>query len=112
MKTIEDSAFRQCESLEAVSLSSALEKIGLFAFHKTRLETVRFPGSLRTVAQGAFAECACLRAAEFCEGLKALGTDECPTLDGKQMSGVFEKSALESVKLPSTLKRIECKAFK
>lgn len=73
---------------------------------------MRFPASLRTVAQGAFAECACLRTAEFCEGLEALGTDECSALGDKQTCGVFEKSALESVKLPSTLKKINRSAFK
>ena len=44
------------------------------------------------------------------EGLAVLGTDE--YLDGGgQWYGVFGKSALEYVELPSTLKRIEYYAF-
>ena len=51
------------------------------------------------------------------EGLEVLGTDEYPGNDGNWY-GVFEKSALEYVELPSTLKRIEycalycCKSLK
>ena len=44
------------------------------------------------------------------EGLEVLGTDEY-TEDGKMYYGVFGKSALEDVKLPLTLKRIEYGAF-
>ena len=40
-----------------------------------------------------------------------LGTDQYPD-DGRAWCGVFEDSALESVKLPPTLKRIEYSAFK
>ena len=44
------------------------------------------------------------------EGLETLGTDEY-TPDGRMWYGVFQESALESVELPSTLKRIEYNAF-
>ena len=44
------------------------------------------------------------------EGLETLGTDEY-VLGEKKYFGVFEKSGLRHVKLPSTLKRIECGAF-
>ena len=40
-----------------------------------------------------------------------LGTDEYFG-DDEQMRGVFEESALENIKLPSTLRRIEYSAFK
>ena len=48
---------------------------------------------------------------QFADGLEALGTDEY-TSDGKWLYGVFEESAVEHVKLPSTLRRIEYDAFK
>lgn len=48
---------------------------------------------------------------EFGEGLEVLGTDRYSD-DGKRFCGVFEKSALESIKLPFTLKRIEYSVFK
>ena len=44
------------------------------------------------------------------EGLEVLGTDEYGD-DGKMYSGVFKESAIESVELPSTLKRIEYNTF-
>ena len=40
-----------------------------------------------------------------------LGTDEYFG-DDEQMCGVFEESALENIKLPSTLRRIEYSVFK
>lgn len=43
------------------------------------------------------------------EGLEVLGVDE--YLSGDELPGVFQHSALESVKLPSTLKRIEYNTF-
>ena len=47
---------------------------------------------------------------EFGEGLEALGTDEYAD-DDTLLYGVFHESALESIKLPSTLKRIEYSTF-
>lgn len=44
------------------------------------------------------------------EGLTMLGTDEVMSPD-KRWNGVFEESTLESVQLPSTLRRIEYAAF-
>lgn len=44
------------------------------------------------------------------DGLEALGTNE-RTDDGYQSCGAFERSALEQVRLPSTLKRIEANTF-
>ena len=47
---------------------------------------------------------------ELSEGLETLGTDEY-FIDG-ECCGVFENTAVENVKLPSTLRRIECNAFR
>ena len=46
---------------------------------------------------------------ELNEGLETLGTDDRP--DGNEWAGVFEDSALESVKLPGTLKDVEQRTF-
>ena len=48
--------------------------------------------------------------AKFSEGLEVLGTDGYAA-DKTSLYGVFEKSALENVWLPSTLKRIKYGAF-
>ena len=66
---------------------------------------MRLPGSLRTIAQGAFSECERLKTVKFSEGLEALGTKEHTDDDGP-WCGVFQKSELESVELPRTLKVI------
>ena len=47
---------------------------------------------------------------KFGEGLEILGTNEYPD-NGNLWYGVFEESSIESVELPSTLKRIEYWAF-
>ena len=44
------------------------------------------------------------------EGLEVLGTDEYDT-DGEMRHGVFGYSAVQDVRLPATLKRIEYRAF-
>ena len=69
-----------------------------------------FPASLRTVSQGSFSQCENLRSAKFAEGLEVLGTDKSQR-GGSMWSGAFQESALESVRLPSTLKRIGYSAF-
>ena len=52
-----------------------METIGLFAFYNTGLESVEFPESLRTVAQGAFSDCKSLKSVILNEGLEVLGTN-------------------------------------
>lgn len=44
------------------------------------------------------------------EGLEVLGTDEYSST-GRMLEGVFQKSAVESVQFPSTLRRIEYGTF-
>lgn len=61
---------------------------------------------MRIIKQGAFYGCKSLRTAVLNEGLEVLGTDE-----RELQKGVFENSALESITLPSTLRRIEYAAF-
>ena len=69
------------------------------------------PASLRRIRQGAFCKCESLKVVKFSEGLTVLGTDEY-TAKGNVFRGVFDRSALESVELSKTLKRIEYSAFK
>ena len=89
LKVIEQGAFIGCSALEQIVLPEGLEKIGLFAFYKTNLESIEFPVSLRTVSQGTFAKCKSLKRAKFCEGLEVLGTSEYAN-DGTWFYGVFQ----------------------
>lgn len=68
------------------------------------------PVSLRIISQEAFYKCESLKTVTLNEGLTSLGTEEYEE-DGKPWRGVFEESALESIELPSTLRRIEYDAF-
>ena len=96
--------------MKSIKFSTGLEKICLFAFFETVLEKVEFPASLKVVAQGAFACCKSLKIVTLNEGLEILGTDEY-TKDGGYWYGVFQGTALESVTLSTTLKRVEYRAF-
>ena len=111
LKIIGKDSFRNCNSLTKMTFPEGLEKIGFYSFWETGLETIEFPVSLRTIAQGAFNGCKSLKAVKFNEGLEVLGTNEYPENKGKRWFGVFEKSTLEKVELPSILRRIEYNAF-
>ena len=111
LKTIGEDAFRWCTNLTKITFPEGLEKIELDAFAGSGLENVELPASLRMVSQCTFRACKSLKVVRFNEGLEVLGTDE--YADGRgSLLGVFEDSSIESVKLPTTLKRIECNVFK
>ena len=110
LRRIEQGAFRECRSLRDVRLPDGLEYIGIYAFSGSGLRSVTLPGSVRTVSQGVFAACQDLRTAVLNEGLEILGSNEYAQED-ELLDGVFQGSALESIKLPATLKRIEYSAF-
>ena len=94
-----------------MEFSEGLEKIGLFAFYQSAIESVVFPASLRMLSQGAFARCKFLANAKFEEGLEVLGTDARAD-NGEPWAGVFQESGVEQVVLPRTLRRIEPYTFK
>lgn len=110
LKMICRGAFYGCSGLGTIRFPDGLEEIGPCAFQSSGLENVRTPQSVRVIHQGAFYECKALKTVVLNEGLEVLGTDE-RTSEGKSLPGVFQESALGSVVLPSTLKRIASAAF-
>ena len=110
LKTIEARTFYKCKNLKRVEFSEGLEKIGFNAFYENGIRRVDLPSGTRRIGAEAFTECANLHSVQLNEGLETLGTDEV-TPEGEHYLGVFEESGLRDVKLPSTLKRIECRAF-
>ena len=110
LRVLEVSTFAKCSNLKMVYFSEGLERIEIGVFLGSGLETVRFPKSLKTLAQASFAKCEALTAVTVNEGLEVLGTDEYDT-DGEMRHGVFGYSAVQDVRLPATLKRIEYSAF-
>ena len=109
LKKIGERAFDSCCKLNSIELPNNLTEIGQNAFCSSGLENFKAPKSLRIICQSAFQNCLQLKRVQLNEGLDTLGTDEYP--DGKYRCGVFEDCALESIYLPSTLKRIEYRVF-
>ena len=107
---IGNGAFCGCSSLRAVELPDGLEEIGLQAFMGSGLKSVATQNSVSVIRQGAFCECKSLREAVLGESLEALGSNE-HTESGRCRYGVFQGSALENVRLPFMLRRIERAAF-
>ena len=102
-------AFRGCRSLESVLLPDGLERLGPECFSGSGLMEVVLPSTVREVGARAFADCWQLRAVELNEGLETLGRKEAP---GAVEGQVFAGSAIASVKVPSTLKRLEADTFR
>ena len=58
IKTIDNSAFRNCRDLNSVNFGEGLLSIGSYAFYNCpNIETVSLPESLTTINSGAFKEC-------------------------------------------------------
>ena len=110
LKEIGYRAFMDCINLNTVCFPEGLELLGKSCFSETGLSTVQFPKSLRKIAQASFCLCKSLKSAAFADGLEALGSDEYQ-MNGQLWYGVFQDSALENVRLPSTLRRIEYGTF-
>ena len=109
LRIIRAGAFRWCASLGEAGLPAGLAEIGVDAFRASGLESFVAPESLRVVGYGAFRDCRCLKRARLNEGLETLGEGD--GSDERELRGVFEGSSLETVELPSTLRRIEIDAF-
>lgn len=110
IKRIEYCAFENCKNLKDIALPDGLIYIGLKCFYGSGLESIDFPSSIRVIGLYAFGECKQLRSAQLNEGLQILGAKE--QIKKKEASGAsFAGSALESIKLPSTLRVLECATF-
>lgn len=91
--------------MKAIELPGSLTTIERSAFEASGLENVVLPPSLTKIGGCAFAYCTSLRHVKVAEGLEELcGYYEAAKPD--RLCSIFDKSALESVELPSTLKRL------
>ncbi len=97
--TIGSSAFANDENLASVVIPNGTEDLGGRAFHScSRLNKVEFPPSLKCIGDNTFEECSSLDSISL-PGVEKIG------------SFAFSKSALKSIKIPSTLKSIGNYAF-
>lgn len=111
VKKILSHAFRGWQNLKEVQFepNSRVEEIDR-AFEGAGLESFIAPDSLRVIGQCTFWKCKSLRYVKLNEGLTVVGRDEL-SKDGSRFYGAFAESALQSIDFPSTLLRIEAKAF-
>ena len=93
-------AFDQCTNLSKVTLGDQLRTIGNSAFAKTKLATVRIPGTITTLDGYIFNGCTALTSAVLESGIEAIP------------SGLFNgNTSLKEVTLPDTLKSVGDYAF-
>ena len=97
---IEDEAFAECEALEEVSLPEGLCSIGVAAFASCgSLKRINLPSSLKSIGDGAFLFCISLQSIVFPEGLEEIS------------DLAFQSTGLESVCIPTSVRRIGEEAF-
>ena len=99
---IEDETFRDWTNLREITFDDGckLESIGARAFAGTALQCFVAPESLRTIRDGAFADCKSLQTVTLNEGLKSISG-----------VGVFQNSGLKMIRIPSTLREIGLNTF-
>ena len=85
-------AFAECTSLKNLTLSEGMTAIGAYSFYGcTSLDNVRIPTTIKEWGLYSFSECSSLKDITLPEGLTVIG------------GGVFSKTAVESVVIPSTI---------
>lgn len=101
VKIIGDRAFADCEALEKVTLSKALESIGKGAFWGcTQLKEIQLPDTVNSIGDSAFGACYRLKKIVIPNGVTAIGNN------------VFEEcSALLEISIPNSVAVIGKRAF-
>lgn len=98
LKTIGSDAFGGCEALASLTLPESLTSIGNSAFARSALTELNVPAGVKTIGDGAFAGSASLKKVTLHEGLVTFG-------------GFGRCAALESIEIPSTVKKIGYEAL-
>ena len=75
VKTINESAFAECEDLNTFDFSTVLT-IGSFAFSRTGFSDLDIPGTVTSLGAGAFKDCMKLKSVRINEGTETIG-DRC-----------------------------------
>lgn len=105
VRRIEAHAFYNCAYLHEIVFAdkSRLEWIGPMAFASSGIAEFVAPPSLRVIRELAFVDCVCLTKLKLNTGLRVLGFE---TEDENGENGAFMGSAIRSVVVPSTVRRI------
>ena len=124
VKTIGNGSFRYCDSLESVTLSSALTSIGNYAFeYDEKLKEITIPDTVKTIGDSAFSNCISLKKAVLpakltaipnslfngCEKLQNVALPE--TLETIGSDAFARCSSITAVDIPKSVKKISGSAF-
>ena len=101
VNAIESKVFFYCKNITSVILPKNLNKIDEYAFRETNIQSITIPGSLKYMGVGAFS---------FCSNLKRLTIEDGVT--EISVHSFYECDKLKTVKLPKSLIKINCQAFK
>ncbi len=96
---IGESAFASCKSLKEITLPEGLETIGYMAFGDCGLQEITIPSTVSYFGKKAFGSSSAKKII-FAEGFETIPNNAC-----------YEATKLETVELPSTLKKIGAEAF-
>lgn len=117
-------AFKNCSSLNSISLPETVENIGEHAFlNCSNITSITFPKQIKEIAKGAFCNCLNLENIEIPSGIKEIKDDtffNCHKLKNVILpksikiignSAFFCCSSLETLNMPQNLEQIGSNAF-
>lgn len=112
VENIGASAFNGMKSLISVTLPNSITSIPETAFaYCTALEEITIPDSVTTIYGGAFYSCTALKTVNFGTNSQLETIKNGYNTYSTNYVGAFEKTAIESITFPSTLKTIGTYAF-
>ena len=124
VKAIADEVFAGCGTLEKVSFSNSVDKIGKKAFYKCEnLRRIILPDGLTEIGDSAFYGCRSLKVVEIPDSVKRIGYRafyNCSDIEHVELYGGIDSigeeafaycSSLIAVSIPESVTKIEKKAF-
>lgn len=97
---INNHLFSGCKSLKTLSLPHSVQKIGIYAFYKTALESIDLPNLVQSIDDNAFSSCTSLTSIKLPNSLVSIGSD------------AFTKcSSLTEAVIPNSVTSIGSRAF-
>ena len=113
--------FSECSNLTSFNFAG-IKKIGSYAFWASGLQEVRLPKNIESIYERAFGECRELQSVEWnckCDAIPDYCFCNCTKLKQFEFLGIqkigryaFERSCLQEVNLPETIKEVSVGAFR
>ena len=113
--------FYECVNLKVFDFST-IKEVGQYAFYKSGLQEVRLPKNIEIIYERAFGECCELQSVKWnckCDAIPDYCFCNCTKLKQCEFLGIqkigryaFERSCLQEVDLPETIKEVSVGAFR